>query len=103
MADTNDFMKKVEARFAAFPEEKQKEKLQEYRERYEALLQEGKTPEEARAILEKRLSVPEVAAPVKEDYGRISHPKKPLLTGTLYAIALAIFVAGAILFQRLFS
>ena len=96
-----DYMQRLEAQFAVFPEEKREAKREEYARRFEELTAAGKTEEEAIAELEKRLSVPE--APAREDYGRISHPKKPLLTGTLYAIALAVFVAGAILFQKLFA
>ena len=99
-----DLLQRLEARFDQLPPEKREEKRQEYARRFSELVEGGMTEEEAVAALEKRLTIPDVpeAAP-KEDYGRISHPKKPLLTGTLYAIALVIFVAGAILFQRLFG
>lgn len=40
--------------------------------------------------------------PEKEDYGRINHPKKPLLTGTLYAVALVVVIVAGSLLNRLF-
>ena len=38
-----------------------------------------------------------------DEYGNIHHPKKHLLTGLLYLLALAAVLAGAILIKRLFG
>lgn len=99
-----DYMSRLEERFAQLPEEKREAKRQEYAARFDELVAGGMSEEEAVEELRKRLTIPDAPeTPAKEDYGRISHPKKPLLTGTLYAIALVVFVAGAILFQKLFG
>ena len=39
----------------------------------------------------------------EDEYGNIHHPKKHLLTGLLYLLALAAVLAGAILIKRLFG
>jgi len=38
----------------------------------------------------------------EDEYGNIHHPKKHLLTGALYVLALAAVLAAAALFTRLF-
>ena len=43
----------------------------------------------------------DVPAP-EDEYGNIHHPKKHLLTGVLYTLALAAVLAAAALFTRLF-
>ena len=45
---------------------------------------------------------PSPVPPENDEYGRISHPKKPLVTGTLYAVALAAVVAAAVLLSKIF-
>lgn len=44
----------------------------------------------------------DVPAP-EDEYGNIHHPKKHLLTGVLYTLALAAVLAAAALFTRLFG
>ena len=39
----------------------------------------------------------------EDEYGNIHHPKKHLLTGLLYLLALATVLAGAILIKRFFG
>ena len=39
----------------------------------------------------------------EDEYGNIHHPKKHLLTGLLYLLALAAVLAGAILIKRFFG
>ena len=39
----------------------------------------------------------------EDEYGNIHHPKKHLLTGLLYTVALAALLGGAILITRLFG
>ena len=38
-----------------------------------------------------------------DEYGNIHHPKKHLLTGVLYTLAMAALLGGAILITRLFG
>ena len=52
--------------------------------------------------LEQRILGDEGTAAGEDEYGTIHHPKKHLLTGRLYALALAAVIAGAALFTRLF-
>jgi len=52
------------------------------------------------AQLESELPSP--VPPENDEYGRISRPKKPLVTGTLYAVALAAVVAAAVLLSKIF-
>ena len=54
------------------------------------------------AQLENELPLPSPVPPENDEYGRISHPKKPLVTGTLYAVALAAVVAAAVLLSKIF-
>ena len=54
------------------------------------------------ARLESELPLPSPVPPENDEYGRISHPKKPLVTGTLYAVALAAVVAAAVLLSKIF-
>ncbi len=39
----------------------------------------------------------------EDEYGNIHHPKKHLLTGLLYTVALAAVLAGAALITRFFG
>ena len=38
----------------------------------------------------------------EDEYGNIHHPKKHLLTGVLYVLAMAAVLGGAVLITRLF-
>ena len=51
---------------------------------------------------ESELPLPSPVPPENDEYGRISRPKKPLVTGTLYAVALAAVVAAAVLLSKIF-
>ena len=74
----------------------------EYQKKLTALKEQGLSEEEAVARLGSELSLPSPVPPENDEYGRISHPKKPLVTGTLYAVALAAVVAAAVLFTKIF-
>ena len=54
------------------------------------------------AMQADRNVLPSPVPPENDEYGRISHPKKPLVTGTLYAVALAAVVAAAVLLSKIF-
>ena len=102
MAIGEDFTRQLELRFAQLPDELRGEKREEYEKRFAALLEEGKTEAEAEAELLRRLDLlPRPVAEGDTDYGRITKPKKPLLTGSLYALALIIVLAFAALITKL--
>ncbi|MBR4579248.1 MAG: hypothetical protein IKO22_06540 [Oscillospiraceae bacterium] len=100
MATGKEFMARLEERFGQLSAEQKLEKMVEYQKRLTRLQKEGLSESEAVARLEAEL--PGSAAPAREDYGRISHPKKPLLTGLLYTLSLAAVLAAAAFFTRLF-
>ena len=100
MATGKEFMARLEERFGQLSAEQKLEKMVEYQKRLTRLQKEGLSESEAVARLEAEL--PGSAAPAREDYGRISHPKKPLLTGLLYTLSLAAVLATAAFFTRLF-
>ncbi len=100
MATGKEFMARLEERFGQLSAEQKLEKMVEYQKRLTQLQKEGLSESEAVARLEAEL--PGSAAPAREDYGRISHPKKPLLTGLLYTLSLAAVLAAAAFFTRLF-
>ena len=103
MATGKEFMAQLESRFGQLSPEDKLNKLVEYQKRLTALQKEGLSEDEAVARLSAELPLPSPTAPEHEDYGRISHPKKPLLTGALYTLALAAVIAAAGLFTRLFA
>ncbi|MBR6207907.1 MAG: hypothetical protein IKQ69_02815 [Oscillospiraceae bacterium] len=100
MATGKEFMARLEERFGQLSAEQKLEKMVEYQKRLTQLQKEGLSESEAVARLEAEL--PGSAAPAREDYGRISHPQKPLLTGLLYTLSLAAVLAAAAFFTRLF-
>ena len=78
------------------------EDISEAEKRAWELKEQGLSEEEAVAQLESELPLPSPVPPENDEYGRISHPKKPLVTGTLYAVALAAVVAAAVLLSKIF-
>ena len=92
MATGAEFFAQLEKRFNQLPAE----------EKLTALKEQGLSEEEAVARLESELPLPSPVPPENDEYGRISHPKKPLVTGTLYAVALAAVVAAAVLLSKIF-
>ena len=101
MATGKEFMSQLETRFAQLSVEERLERIVEVRKKLTALQEEGLSEEEAVARLEQELPLPLPVAEVTEDYGNIHHPKKPLLTGILYTVALAAVIAAAAFFTRL--
>ena len=99
MATGAEFFAQLEKRFNQLPAEEKLDKIVEYQKKLTALKEQGLSEEEAVAQLESELPLP---SPVPPEYGRISHPKKPLVTGTLYAVALAAVVAAAVLLSKIF-
>ena len=53
--------------------------------------------------LEDRFSGEDDKPAPEDEYGNIHHPKKHLLTGALYTLALAAVLAAAILFSRIWG
>ena len=53
--------------------------------------------------LEDRFSGQDDLPSPEEEYGNLHHPKKQLLTGFLYAVALITVLAAAAFFTRLFG
>jgi len=53
--------------------------------------------------LEERVMGEDDVPSPDDEYGNIHHPKKKLLTGVLYTLALAAVLAAAALFTRLFG
>jgi hypothetical protein len=100
MATGKEFMARLEERFGQLSAEQKLEKMVEYQKRLTQLQKEGLSESEAVERLEAEL--PGGAAPMREDYGRITRPKKPLLTGLLYTLCLAAVLAAAAFFTRLF-
>ena len=96
MATGAEFFAQLEKRFNQLPAEEKLDKIVEYRKKLTALKEQGLSEEEAVAQLERELPLE------NDEYGRISHPKKPLVTGTLYAVALAAVVAAAVLLSKIF-
>ena len=86
----------------SFPRRKSWIRSVEYQKKLTALKEQGLSEEEAVAQLESELPLPSPVPPENDEYGRISHPKKPLVTGTLYAVALAAVVAAAVLLSKIF-
>ena len=101
MATGAEFFAQLEKRFNQLPAEEKLDKIVEYQKKLTALKERGLS-EEAVAQLQKDLPLPSPVPPENNEYGRISHPKKPLVTGTLYAVALAAVLAAAVLFTKLF-
>ena len=101
MATGTEFLQQLETRFNTLSKEEKLEKLVEYRKKLTALQEQGLSEEEAVARLESELPLPSPVPEEHEDFGRISHPKKPLLTGLLYTAALLVVLAAAALFTRL--
>ena len=101
MATGAEFFAQLEKRFNQLPAEEKLDKIVEYQKKLTALKEQGLSEEEAVAQLESELPLPSPVPPENDEYGRISHPKKPLVTGTLYAVALAAVVAAAGLLLRL--
>lgn len=102
MATGAEFFTQLEKRFNQLSKEEKLDKIVEYQKKLAELKEQGISEEEAVARLEKELPLPSPVPPEDNEYGRISHPKKPLVTGTLYAVALAAVVAAAVLFTRIF-
>ena len=102
MATGAEFFAQLEKRFNQLPAEERLDKIVEYQKKLTALKTQGLSEEEAIAKLESELPLPSPVPPESNEYGRISHPKKPLVTGTLYAVALVAVVAAAVLFTKLF-
>ena len=100
MATGAEFFAQLEKRFNQLPAEEKLDKIVEYQKKLTALKEQGFSEEEAVARLESELPSP--VPPENDEYGRISHPKKPLVTGTLYAVALAAVVAAAVLLSKIF-
>ena len=94
-------MQQLETRFAQLSPEEKLNKFVEYQKKLTALKDQGFSEEQAVAMLEKELPLPLPVAEESEDYGSIHHPKKHLLTGVLYTVALAAVLAAAVLFTRL--
>lgn len=101
MTAGQEFIRKLETRFAPLPPEEKLTRIVETQKRLTALKAEGYSEEEAVALLDREL--PRPMAPPEEDYGTIHRPKKPLLTGALYVLALAAVLACAALLTRLFA
>ena len=97
-----EFFAQLEKRFNQLPAEEKLDKIVEYQKKLTALKEQGLSEEEAVAQLESELPLPSPVPPENDEYGRISHPKKPLVTGTLYAVALAAVVAAAVLLSKIF-
>ena len=102
MATGAEFFAQLEKRFNQLSAEEKLDKIVEYQKKLTALKEQGLSEEEAVARLGSELSLPSPVPPENDEYGRISHPKKPLVTGTLYAVALAAVVAAAVLFTKIF-
>lgn len=103
MATGAEFFAQLEKRFNQLPAEEKLDKIVEYQKKLTALKEQGLSEEEAVAQLESELPCcPAPCLPENDEYGRISHPKKPLVTGTLYAVALAAVVAAAVLLSKIF-
>ena len=102
MATGAEFFAQLEKRFNQLPTEEKLDKIVEYQKKLTALKERGLSEEDAVAQLQKDLPLPSPVPPENNEYGRISHPKKPLVTGTLYAVALAAVIAAAVLFTKLF-
>jgi uncharacterized membrane protein len=102
MATGQEFIAQLEKRFDQLSSEEKLDKIVEYQKKLTALKEQGLSEEEAVAELEKDLPLPNPVPPENNEYGRISHPKKPLVTGTLYAVALAGILAAAILLSKIF-
>ena len=102
MATGAEFFAQLEKRFNQLSAEEKLDKIVEYQKKLTALKEQGLSEEEAVAQLESELPLPSPAPPENDEYGRISHPKKPLVTGTLYAVALAAVVAAAVLLSKIF-
>ena len=99
MTTGQEFIQKLETRFAPLPPEEKLTQIVEAQKRLTQLKAEGLSEEEAVARLDRELPRP-IREP-EEDYGNIHHPKKPLLTALLYTLALAAVLACAALFTRL--
>ena len=102
MATGAEFFAQLEKRFNQLPAEEKLDKIVEYQKKLTALKEQGLSEEEAVAQLESELPLPSPVPPENDEYGRISHPKKPLVTGTLDAVALAAVVAAAVLLSKIF-
>ncbi len=102
MATGQEFIAQLEKRFDQLSAEEKLDKIVEYQKKLTALKEQGLSEEEAVAELEKDLPLPSPVPPENNEYGRISHPKKPLVTGTLYAVALAGILAAAVLLSKIF-
>lgn len=100
METGKEFMARLESRFGQLSAEEKLDKMVEVRKRLTELQREGLSEEEAVERLSAEL--PPEAPEAKEDYGRITRPKKPLLTGLLYTLSLAAVLAAAAFFTRLF-
>lgn len=87
MATGAEFFAQLEKRFNQLPAEEKLDKIVEYQKKLTALKEQGLSEGEAVAQLESELPLPSPVPPENDEYGRISHPKKPLVTGTLYAVA----------------
>ena len=83
MATGAEFFAQLEKRFNQLPAEEKLDKIVEYQKKLTALKEQGLSEEEAVAQLESELPLPSPVPPENDEYGRISHPKKPLVTGTL--------------------
>ena len=102
MATGAEFFAQLEKRFNQLPTEEKLDKIVEYQKKLTELKERGISEEDAVAQLQKDLPLPSPVPPENNEYGRISHPKMPLVTGTLYAVALAAVLAAAVLFTKLF-
>lgn len=102
MATGAEFFAQLEKRFNQLPAEEKLDKIVEYQKKLTALKEQGLSEEEAVAQLESELPLPSPGAAGERRVRRISHPKKPLVTGTLYAVALAAVVAAAVLLSKIF-
>jgi hypothetical protein len=102
MTSGQEFIQKLETRFAPLSPEEKLTKIVETQKRLNELKAAGYSEEEAVALLDRELPKPITPEP-EEDYGSIHHPKKPLLTGVLYVLALAAVLACAALLTRLFA
>ena len=102
MATGTEFFSQLEKRFGQLSAEEKLDKMVEYQKKLTELKNSGLTEEEAVAELEKDLPLPNPVPPENNEYGRISHPKKPLVTGTLYAVAFAALLGAAVLFSKIF-
>ncbi len=101
MATGTEFLQQLETRFNTLSKEEKLEKLVEYRKKLTALQEQGLSEEEAVARLESELPLPSPVPEEDDDCGRVSHPKKPLLTGLLYAAALLAVLGAGVLFNLL--